>query len=266
MGEDEIFVMLFGCMAALVFWAIWYMHTSCIGELFRSSTQKMLLAFTPLVCGIALFAVLKLWASHDVRDAAQYLFMYQAMGAGWVGAFAICLFPWLGVHYAHDALERANTGAAIAVCGGLLGFTLAFAGGNIGDGPGWWVVVFASGLATFTLAGCWALLAQYANMAEEITVDRDLAAGVRLGGFLLAGGMICGRAAAGNWISAAATLVDFWRVGWFMAPLLLLTWAFDYLGSPTPERPKPSVLAYGIVPSLLGLGLAVVAHMTRGGW
>jgi uncharacterized membrane protein YjfL (UPF0719 family) len=235
---------------------MWLYRTQSIGDWFNASKQKALMVIAPVLCTVVLFGILKLYASHDVRDAAQYLLMYQAMGAGWVGLLAVVLFPCLGVHYVDDAVERANPAAAIAISGALLGFTLAFAGGNIGDGPGWWVVLFSSGLATLTLAGCWALLARFAALAEEITIDRDLAAGLRLAGFLIAGGIVCGRAAAGNWISAAATFEDFWRVSWVMLPLLLLVWAFDYRGSPNPEQPRPSVTNFGVLPASLCIGLA----------
>jgi uncharacterized membrane protein YjfL (UPF0719 family) len=265
MSDDEMLVLLGGSISALVFWGIWLYRTQSIGDLFDSSNQKRQLLTTPVVCAVILFAILKLYASHDVRDAAEYLLMYQAMGAGWVGVFAVALFPWLGVHYVDDAVERANPAATIAISGGLIGFTLAFAGGNIGDGPGWWVVVFSSGLATLTLAGCWAVLARFAELADEITVDRDFSAGLRLAGFLVAGGMVCGRAAAGNWISAASTIDDFCKVAWVMAPLMLLTWAFDFRGSPNPDRPKPSVFTYGFLPALLCIGLSAVWIAARGG-
>ena len=59
---------------------------------------------------------------------------------------------------------------------------------NIGDGPGWWVVVFAAGLATAALFAAWLVLAQIGHGVDAVTIDRDLAAGVRLGAFLAACG------------------------------------------------------------------------------
>jgi hypothetical protein len=225
-----------------------------------------MLMVTPAACAMLLLIILRLYAAEDVRQAGEYLLMYSAMGAGWVGILALYFFPYFGFHYLDDAVERANPAATAAICGALIGFTFAFAGGNIGDGPGWWVVVFSSGLATVTLAASWALLARLAAMHEEITVDRDMATGLRLGGFLVAGGMICGRAAAGNWVSATATFHDFWRVGWIMVPLLVLTWVFDYGGSPNAERPKPPVLLFGVLPALLSIGLAAVTIQLLGSW
>ena len=39
----------------------------------------------------------------------------------------------------------ATRAAVPAVVGALVGVTFCYAGGNIGDGPGWWVVVFSAG-------------------------------------------------------------------------------------------------------------------------
>ena len=266
MGEDEVMVLMFSGMLAFVMWGIWYFRSMQIAELFGAGSQHMILWLAPVASAVLLFMVLRIWASHDVRDAPQYLVMYSLMGAAWVGSVAILMFPWMGLHFIHDAIERRNMPSALAIASAVAGFTLAFAGGNIGDGPGWWVVVFSSGLATGTLATCWFALSQGANMAEEISVDRDMAAGLRLGGFLIAGGVICGRGAAGNWVSAGATIADFMSVAWAIIPLLAVTWLFDYFGSPTPENPRPEPVLYGGVPATFCIGAALAMVFLWGKW
>jgi len=266
MGEDEVFVLLGSGMTALVFWGIWYFRSVQIAELFGAGSQRLILWLAPVASAVLLFMVLRIWASHDVRDAPQYLIMYSLMGAAWVGMFTVLMFPWMGLHFVHDAIERRNLPSALAIASAMIGFTLAFAGGNIGDGPGWWVVVLSSGLATGTLATCWFALSQGANMAEEISVDRDMAAGLRLSGFLIGGGVICGRGAAGNWVSVPATVADFLSLAWTIVPLLAVTWLFDYLGSPTPERPKPDAALYGGVPAIFCIGAAIVVVTMWGKW
>jgi hypothetical protein len=266
MSEGEFLISLISTGGALIFWGIWLYRTLAIDRTFESQPQRQVLLVTPMLCAIILFAVLETWASHDVVDDPRYLYMYWVMGAAWVGAASFLLFPWLGLHYIHDAVERRNLAAAIGVSGGLIGFTLAFAGGNIGDGPGWWVVLFSSGLATATLTAAWIALSAFADMAEEISVDRDMAAAVRLAGFLVAAGMVCGRGAAGDWVSAEATFHDFWQIAWVVAPLLVITFVFDRLGRPTPETPAPSVAAYGVFPTLLSVVIAGSWLLTAGAW
>ena len=59
-----------------------------------------------------------------------------------------------------------NAAAAMATAGATIGVTLSYAGGNIGDGPGWWVVVFSAAIATAGLFACWlASVGTYASVA-----------------------------------------------------------------------------------------------------
>jgi hypothetical protein len=51
-----------------------------------------------------------------------------------------------------------------------------------------------------------------------------------------------------------------------MVPLLVLTWIFDYGGSPMPERPKPPVLLFGLLPALLSIGPRCDDDHLLGSW
>jgi hypothetical protein len=147
MSGDEVLVLLTGSVVGLICWGIWLYRTQSVHDLYGSWRERLMLMVTPAACAMLLWIILKLYAAEDVRHAGEYLLMYSAMGAGWVGILALYFFPYFGFHYLDDAVERANPAATAAICGALIGFTFAFAGGNIGDGPGWWVVVFSSGLA-----------------------------------------------------------------------------------------------------------------------
>jgi uncharacterized membrane protein YjfL (UPF0719 family) len=266
MSEDEVLVLLFSGVTSLVCWGTWLYRALAVDQAFGAQSQRQLLFVCPLLCAVILFAVLRVWASHDVRDDWRYLIFYCLMGFAWVGVAAWVLFPWLGLHVVPDAIERRNLAAAIGVVGGLCGYTLAFAGGNIGDGPGWWVVVFSSGLATITLTLAWLLLSALSHIADAVTIDRDLAAAIRLTGFLVAVGMVCGRGAAGDWVSADATIADFVRIAWMVVPLLILAIGFDRFGRPSIDSPSPSVSLYGVLPFVLSIGMAAVWIVQAGAW
>ena len=105
---------------------------------------RRLLQLTPLVAAALLLAVLRYAASYDVRDDPAYLALYLILGAAWVGV-SIRWLAVTGISTSDDVVERANGSASLAVAGAIIGITLAYAGGNIGDGPGWWVVVFCRG-------------------------------------------------------------------------------------------------------------------------
>ena len=164
------------------------------------------------VAGALLFAVLARFASHDVRDDAVYIGFYLLMGGALV-ALGVWALDRLGLSLRDDVLERRNPAACFAWAGALIGLTLAFAGANIGDGPGWWVVVFSAGLSMGTVLAGWLIVDRLAHAGEAIVVERDVAKALRMAGWFVAMGAITGRAAAGNWVSAAATVRDFWKVG-----------------------------------------------------
>ena len=255
MSGDEVIVALGSALFALFVWGRWMIGPMRLRRLGAPATGSRLLTVAPLLCLVLLFAVLQTLASHDVRDDPRYLVMYLALGAAWL-AVAMMLMPVLGLSVRDDVLERGNPAAAYAVFGALLGITLAFAGGNIGDGPGWWVVVFSAILATAALYVMWALLERFADVSEQVTVERDAAAGVRLAGFLAGCGLILGRAVAGDWVSTSATVADFARVATPALGLLLIAIPLERLARCTPQHPVRPVVTWGFGPALLYVALA----------
>jgi hypothetical protein len=105
----------------------------------------------------------------------------------------------------------------------------------------------------------WAALERLTRIAEAVTVERDRAAGWRLAGFLVAAGLIAGRAVAGDWQSTAATNYDFAMHIWPAMLLLGAALIVESLCRATAARPTPSVPRCGLMPSLVYLGGA-------GGW
>jgi uncharacterized membrane protein YjfL (UPF0719 family) len=180
--------------------------------------------------------MLRGFASHDVRGAPKYLLMFCLLGAAWLAVFTWIL-SLLGLSARDDVAERGNAAAVPALGGAMLGATAAYAGGNLGDGPGWWVVVFSAGLATATVILVHVVLDRIAHVNERVTVERDASAGWRLGGLMLACGLICGRGAAGTWVSAIATVADFVQVAWPIVPLALAEIVVSRLAPPRgPDR------------------------------
>jgi uncharacterized membrane protein YjfL (UPF0719 family) len=262
MGGDEVVLTLLSAVFALVMWIRWYVEPARLQRLGAPRGAATVLQLTPLFCLGVLLLILRTLASHDVRGDPRYLAMYTALGAAWVAA-SILIMPAVGLHIRDDVHERGNAAAAYAAAGALLGMTLAFSGGNIGDGPGWWVVIFSAGLATAGLYILWGLL-ELAHVSEHVTVERDSAAGVRLAGFLIAGGMILGRAAAGDWISASATLADFARVGLPALGLVPIAFVVERYGRPTAQHPVRSVMQWGVLPALLYVASAGAYIMRLG--
>jgi uncharacterized membrane protein YjfL (UPF0719 family) len=250
---------------ALYTWVLWFRDLLTVARGRSGSLGRLILSGVPFVCALVLFQVLRRFASSDVRDDEIYLGFYLILGAAWVGlgttALALC-----DLSVRDDVVERANRAAVPALAGGLLAITFCFAGGNIGDGPGWWVVVFCGLLSTGTLLLAWKLLNRLTQAADAVTVDRDVAAGVRVAGFFIGAGLILGRAVAGDWKSAGATLFDFGRTGWPVILLLAVAVLIERRLRPSPEIPERPVLIGGVLPFLVYTGIGVAALEQAGPW
>lgn len=261
MSGDEAFALLVGGLVAAWTWYHWYVAAVSVERLGAPSPGRTVVLGWPAACAVVLFAVLKTISAHDVRDDVLYLTFYMVLGAGWLGA-ATWLLPFAGVSARDDVLERGNPAAVPAVAGALLGCTLCFAGGNVGDGPGWWVVLFSAGLATAALGILWLVFDRVTGISDTITVERDRSAGVRLGGLLVAAGLMLGRSVAGDWTSASATVRDFVVAAWPVPVLFAVAAILERRAAPTPDRPAPSPTAVGVLPTAMYV-VAAAVHVVR---
>jgi len=212
--EDDFFEVLFFSAAALASWVPWYADVLRLNRLGSPPRARLLIALAPLACLVLLFVSLDRFAAKDVRESGPYIVFYLMMGAAALG-ISSQLFALLGLSARDDVLERRNNAALIALLAAQLGVTFCFAGGNIGEGPGPETVVISAGTAIAVWFAFWRL-AEFVSgawISEGITVDRDLARGVRLAGLLIANGVILGSAAAGDWI-ANRFLHDFALSAW----------------------------------------------------
>jgi hypothetical protein len=258
MSEDEVLVTIGALIAGPVWWTITVARLARVATFRRAALGVQALTVTISLCGVGILLVLKTLASFDVVDAPEYQFMYGVLGLAWL-RLAQSLFAFAGLNVRDDLVERRNTAAVPAVAGAFVGLTLCYAGGNIGDGPGWWVVVFAAGLGTAMLFAVWLILAQFSAAMDAMTIDRDPSAGLRVGAFLAACGLVLGRVVAGDWYSVGDTLTDasaaLPAIGLILAMALLV----ERVARPTPARPRPPVLMFGAVPAVLYLAIAVAA-------
>lgn len=266
MSEDEFLALAVSCVVSLVAWFGWIRQTTAAAPRCSRFRHRWPLLLYPALSAAALLGVLRWFSSHDVRSSTLYTGFYLILGAAWVGLAASWFLPLFGLSARDDVIERANPGAAHAIGGALLGVSLCYAGGNIGDGPGWWVVVFAAGLATAAFFLFWALLDRFTGLADTVTIERDPAAGIRLAGIFTGAGLILGRAVAGDWESGFSTLVDFVLVGW---PALVLWVAAAVLENqlrPHHEKPRSELFLHGVAPAAAYVGLAAFFVLRAGKW
>jgi hypothetical protein len=214
---------------------------------------------------IVLVCALRGYGAKEVRADYGAILFLTALGGVWVITAAI-LFPWLGLSFRDDAMERRNPAALVALLGALCAVQLTFAGGNIGEGPSYWNNVFSAALGTGGVLCLWLMLEVGGRVSVSIAEDRDVASGVRLCGFLVASGLMLGRAVAGDWHSASATLHDFLRDACPVAGLWCLALLMEWLLRPSRRRPFPPWLVAGLLPALLYLTLAVAWLYQLGPW
>lgn len=172
----------------------------------------------------------------------DFTFFYLVLGLAWLGLGSDGLFYFLDISWRDDCLEGGNLPALIAYTGGFLGLTAIYAGANVGDGPGWWCVVFAAGVGTALWFLCAFILQKTTDIIEKVTVGRDLPAALRLFFFFAASGLILGRGAAGDWTSFRATLIEF-AVAWPIIPLFILAYFAE--GSQGSRAGEDNSLAWG---------------------
>ena len=262
MSGDEVFVMIVSGLLGVGVWLFNLVRLSQFRRHGLPAAAAQGVVWAPLAGLVLVFWVLRTLASHDVREDGRYLIMYGLMGAAWLMVAPAWFLP--GISVRDDFLERRNASAAYAVLGFMLASALCFAGGNIGDGPGWWVVVFCAALATLTMAGLWAAASGLTGLADRITIDRDPAIGLRVAGFFVGCGLILGRAVAGDWESFGATLRDFAGKAW---PVLILLAGLIAMERMTGPRFKPEQIALmtrGVLPALFYVAAGLIAVMAQG--
>jgi uncharacterized membrane protein YjfL (UPF0719 family) len=217
--DFEVFAAVVSLVVAAQAWGNWYRSIASLSSFRESITAKLTLVLIPPACLLFFAVVVEKLGAPEVRQDPLYAGFYALIAAAWLGG-NVLLFPLLGISPRDDVIERANVAALYPVSGALIGAACCFAGANIGNGPGIEAVLFSALLSTSLFFVCWLAVELTTRISDTITIDRDRAAAVRLSGFLVALGLLCGWAVAGDWVSAFATVRDFAGSSW---PVLVLT-------------------------------------------
>jgi len=260
-SQDELIALIFSGMIAFQSWGRFLTQVAGIRPYRYAPVVRFPLYAALVLSGAALYTVISQWSSHDVRDSRQYTFFYLVLGAGWLG-LGPAFLRYLNLYLRDDLLERNNVASGWAGGGALLGLTLCFAGGNVGDGPGWWVVIYCAALATGTAALGWILLDALTKVSDNISIERDVSAGIRAGGFWIAAGLVLGRAVAGDWVSFGAANMDFVRLGWPFLLLVAVAMLVELPLRPGGAYEKTSAFLKGMMPAagyILGASFYVIA-------
>jgi uncharacterized membrane protein YjfL (UPF0719 family) len=262
MADDPIFVAFdIAAVIALGWWV--YKLFKPTHHVYRQHRWRIAILASLAVSAVVILFVLRQWASFDVVDAPYYIVGYMALGIVWITAAAGLLARFTDIRFQQDVRERNNFAAAVAIGGMLIGNAIAYAGGNIGDGPGFQVVIFSALLSTFTVYAAVWLMAVASDGEERITIDHDPGAALRLAAVAVGVGIIAGRAAAGDWVSVAATLEDYVAVAW---PAILFVAAAIIHERATPPAYAGEGFLRSAIFAVLFIGTATAYVTAYGSW
>jgi uncharacterized membrane protein YjfL (UPF0719 family) len=208
---------------------------------------------------------LDLWGAVEIRASPGTVLVLTLIGAVWL-VVAINLFSWLGLSFRDDVIERRNVSALVALCGAVTAVSLLYVGGNLGEGPSCLENFFSAGLGTAGWFVLWIFLELGTKISISIAEERDLASGLRLGGYLVATGLLLGRAVAGNWESEVATIRDFFHDGRPAAALCAIALLIETFVRPSRRRPFPPWMGFGLLPAVFYLALASAWLWHLGAW
>ncbi|MDB6111536.1 MAG: hypothetical protein JWR69_3286 [Pedosphaera sp.] len=262
---DELLVFIISLGGAVSGFLQYFVLVRRVALFGCSRLQRVTLVLAPAAGLLLTFVVLSSYAAQEVRDDRIYFLLFLLLGATWI-FWTPSLFPILGLSLRVDALEGHNESAIVALTGAILGISITYAGGNIGEGATIWTTIFSSALATAGLFLLWLMLEMGSRVSLAITEERDRASGWRLAGYLVGIGLILGRAVAGDWTSTRQTIKDFAVAGW---PAVVLTFVAIFVEGkwqPNLRQPVPPVYMRGIFPALVYLASVGVVLLFLGRW
>lgn len=221
MDGFEIIIFAFSGYYSVISIINWYRRLAGIWPSGQNSTIKYTFGFLPVISFAIILYTLRALASFDVVGASIYILFYIFLGFAWVFIGLKLVFYFFDLSWIDDALQNKNKAALFAITGAFLGLVVIYSGANVGDGPGWWCVLFAGGLGIISWLILSLVMNKFTQVFERISEERDIYCGIRFGSYLVACGLIMGRASAGDWTSFSMTIVEF-LVGWPALPLTLL--------------------------------------------
>jgi hypothetical protein len=177
----------------------------------------------PLVAFVIMATILSTVAAPSVTSSPGWILFYIVVGFGWIQCVLHLVFRCFDLSWIDDVVGKNHTEPALLpVIGSLSGITLIYAGSNIGDGPGWWCVIYASAIATLVWFILGHIIQKTTDAFSTITIGRDLPCAIRMGAYLLASGAILAYAAAGDSIDVTTDIVNIAICSLTAIPLAIL--------------------------------------------
>src|SRR6476620_330559 len=117
-----------------------------------------------------------MWGAEEVRTNPGEVIFLTVVGFVWV-LLMTKTFPWIGLSFRDDVVDRNNVAALIAICGAITASAVIYLGGSLGEGPSYFNNLFSAGLGILGFLVLWILLELSARVSSGITEERDIASG-----------------------------------------------------------------------------------------
>jgi uncharacterized membrane protein YjfL (UPF0719 family) len=256
---DEWLFFLAAALSVVGLMVAYYSPLLSVASIRRPRLRRLALACLPFLALIPTYLVLQRWADPQVVGHLDYSILFMLGGAVWIFG-AAGLLGLLGISVRDDAIERNNPAALAAVCGILSGVGIVYALSNIGTGATIWTSLLPAFVATVALL-LMPLVIELTGgtVADTITIDRDVASGLRLGGAVFGCSIILGSAAAGDWRSWNDTWSDLAVRGWPALLIAVAAGGLQRMLRPTVHRPEPAIVPFGVVPATIAVATGFLA-------
>ena len=218
MSDGEFYVLIISLIYSFYSLKVWFKEVSATKSMNNKVMIKLIFRMLPFLSSAIILVTIFNLADPTVVQYPVFIFMYLFLGLTWNSLGLYMLFFALDISWRDDGVYHGNPAALWSIAGSFLALTFIYSGANIGEGPGWWCVIFAGAIGMIAFFGLLSMLNKRTDFGERITIDRDLSCGIRMGALMIAMGMILGRASAGNWTSFSMTVYEF-LIGW---PVLIL--------------------------------------------
>jgi hypothetical protein len=264
-GDEALFFMAAGS-AAIIGLIRWYAPLVRQRKLAVPHRYLLTFALLPLVAIVPTYAVLQTIADPVyVVGHIDYILLFLTGGVAWLMWWTRGLVL-LGIETPVEAVANRNLASVFVIVGGMLGIGCVYAGSNIGGGPTIWTTLLPALVATLTLFALGGILERFTDTADAVAIDRDVATAVRTGTLFACVGVILGRAMGGDWSTWSETFMTFAVLAWPALMLTLGTAFANRFAAPTPQRPVPGVVAWGVVPAGLLVALTAAYLVALGGF
>jgi hypothetical protein len=223
MYASEGILFLISIVFTVVFIKMWYSPLKRAKPKGRNSGARFTLGLMPIFALSAMTAILTTVADPTVAESPFWVFYYILVGFAWLQCAFHFVFRCFDLSWIDDVVNKNRAEPALLpVIGCFFGLTLIYSGANIGEGPGWWCVIYAVAAGTIMWFFYGHILHKTTDVFSTITISRDLPCAIRMGAYLLASGAILAYASAGDSVSPAIDIINIFACSLAAIPLMIL--------------------------------------------